>query len=82
MTCEHMEFDAQVVVNRLEDTGLFALDLKVWCKDCALPMEFPQQLPIGIDLHGVARSLSGQELRIAIVPTTRPDDWSDRPVQP
>ena len=76
--CEHPDFEANVVVNRLEDTKRFQLDLKVWCRECSLPFEFPEDLPIGIDLMGTARSVSGQELRIAIHPARNPDDWSDR----
>lgn len=80
--CPHPDFEAQVTVTRLADSGLFALDLKVWCKACALPFEFPDAIPIGIDLGGIARSVSGQELRVAIRPATRPDDWADHDYRP
>lgn len=80
VACVHPDFDAQVIVTRLEDSGLFSADVKVWCRVCALPFGFPESIPVGLDLHGIARSLSGQELRIAIAPTTLPDDWSDRPL--
>lgn len=80
--CEHPDFEAQVIVNRLEDSGLFSADIKVWCSACSLPFEWPESIPMGLDLSGVARSLSGQELRIAIRPATQPDDWSDRPITP
>jgi hypothetical protein len=76
--CAHPDFDAQVIVTRLEDSGLFSADVKVWCAACALPFEFPESIPIGLDLRGIARSLSGQELRVAIAPASWPDDWSDR----
>jgi hypothetical protein len=80
-SCAHPDFDAQVIVTRLEDSGLFTADVKVWCRSCSKPFEFPESIPVGIDLHGVARSLSGQELRTAIAPATWPDDWADRPVE-
>lgn len=79
--CQHVNFDAQNIVNRLEESGLFNMDVKVWCRDCSLPFEFPETISIGLDLHGVSRSLSGQELRIAIAPATWPDDWSDRDIR-
>lgn len=75
--CPHKNFESQAIINRLEDTGLFAMDLKTWCADCALPFEFPETIQIGLDLHGIARSVDGQELRVAIKPATRPDVWSD-----
>lgn len=79
--CKHENFEAQIIVNRLEDTGLFNADMKVWCRDCSKPFEFAKTIPIGLDLYGVARSVSGQELRVAINPATMPDDWADRKLE-
>jgi len=81
-TCEHPDFEAQVIVIRLEDSGRFNADLKIWCAACSLPFEFPESTAIGIDLGGIARSVSGQELRVALRPATQPDDWADRDLRP
>lgn len=80
--CVHPDFEALVNVTRMEDSGLFSADIKVWCAACALPFEWPESIPMGLDLHGIARSLSGQELRVAIRPATWPDDWSDSALRP
>jgi hypothetical protein len=79
--CSHPGFDCQCIVTRLEDSGLFSMDVKVWCAECALPFEFPSTIPVGLNLHGVARSLSAQELRVAISPAANPDDWSDQRIR-
>jgi len=68
--CPHENFHAEVVVNRLEDTGKFAAHIRIWCKHCDEPFVFLGDLPIGLDLSGVATSLDSRELRCGIYPET------------
>lgn len=67
MKCEHKNFSADVVVNRLEDTGRFNADVKIRCTDCDTPFRFIG-LPAGLDLNGAAVSVNGEEGRFAIAP--------------
>jgi len=65
--CEHKAFAANVAVNRLEDTGKFAADVTIRCRDCNLPFQFIG-LPCGLNSEGAAVSVDGTEARLAIVP--------------
>src|SRR5439155_15831666 len=65
--CEHKDFEANVVVNRLEDIGRFAADVTIRCKECSLPFQFVG-LPVGLNLDGATVSLDATEARLAIVP--------------
>ena len=65
--CKHEEFDAAVVVNRLEDSGRFMADVKIKCVQCGVPMVF-LGLPRGFDMNSAATDLHGTELRAAIHP--------------
>lgn len=67
MMCKHMEFDANVVVARLEDTGKFIAQFRINCRECGVPMQF-RGLTAGIHLDGACVSVDGLEARIAIVP--------------
>jgi hypothetical protein len=67
MNCEHMNFEADVVVNRLEDTGRFNADVRIKCVECGVPFRFIG-LPYGLDLNGAACSVDGTEGRFAIAP--------------
>lgn len=69
MMCEHKEFRADVIVNRLEDRGLFNADIKVTCAECGTPFRF-LGLPIGLDLYGSSMGVDGLEARLAIEPAT------------
>lgn len=65
--CEHKDFEAQVDINRLEDTGQFAADIRVRCSECNLPFQFIG-LPTGLNMEGAAVSADATEARLAIVP--------------
>ena len=65
--CEHKDFEANVVVNRLEDSGRFMADVTIRCKDCGTPFQFVG-LPVGLNLDGATVSLDATEARLAIVP--------------
>lgn len=66
-SCQHMNFDADVTVNRIEDTGRFNADVKIVCADCKVPFRFIG-LPTGLDMNGAAVSVDGCEGRFAIAP--------------
>lgn len=65
--CPHMNFSAHVVVNRIEDNGRFAADVRIKCADCGLPFQFMGLEP-GLDANGARVSLDGLEARMAICP--------------
>ena len=65
--CEHLNFTANVDVNRLVDSGRFQADVRIRCVDCGVPMRFIG-LPAGLDLNGAAVSVDGTEGRFAIAP--------------
>lgn len=70
--CEHLNFAAQVDVNRLTETiggpvTRYLADVRIKCADCGLPFEF-QGLKLGIDTGGCTMSLDGQEAHLAILP--------------
>ena len=67
--CKHLEFVAFVEVNRLEDSGRFAAEVRIECKDCKIPFVF-RGLPPGLNLDGAAMSIDGTEARLAIAPQT------------
>ena len=67
MSCSHKNFDAQVSVIRIEDTGRFMAEVRINCIDCGLPMNF-MGVKSGYDPNGAAVSLDGQELIIGIYP--------------
>jgi hypothetical protein len=65
--CEHMNFRANVTVNRMPDVRRFNADVKINCADCGLPFRFIG-LPCGVDLNGAAVSVGGTEARLCIAP--------------
>lgn len=66
-----MNFEAQVDVNRIEDTGRFSADVRIKCAECGKPMRFIG-LPMGLDMNGAAVSPDGTEGRFAIHPVNEP----------
>ena len=56
MSCEHKDFVAVVVVQRMEDTKAFFAEIRVKCAQCDLPFEF----------IGVKAGLSGAEPRCSL----------------
>lgn len=67
VNCKHENFTANVAVNRLEDIGRFAADVRIECVDCGVPMRFIG-LPCGVDLNGAAVNSDATEARLAIAP--------------
>lgn len=65
MKCKHLDFSANVKVNRLKDSGRFSADITIMCVDCKTPFRF-LGLPAGLDLDGAAVSVDGTEARLAI----------------
>lgn len=65
--CKHEEFDAAVVVARLEDVGRFVADVRIHCRQCKLPFQFLGLEP-GLNMNGTAVSPDGLEARMAITP--------------
>lgn len=63
--CKHERFEANVDVNRLEDSGRFCADVRIHCGQCKEPFRF-LGLPAGLDLNGAAVSVDGTEARLAI----------------
>lgn len=68
--CVHMNFTANVTVNRLEDNGQFNADVTIKCAECGIPFRF-LGLPMGMNLQGAAVSVDGLEARLAILPQAR-----------
>jgi hypothetical protein len=62
-----MNFDAQVRVARLEDSGRFVAEVRIHCVDCKTLFQFAG-LPPGVNLDGATVSLDGLEANIAIHP--------------
>lgn len=74
--CAHMNFDANVAVARLEDSGRFNAEIRIKCVDCQKPFRF-LGLKVGLDTAGAMMSPDGQEARIAIAPADEEQpDWS------
>lgn len=68
--CVHMNFNAIVEVNRLEDTGRFMADITIKCDDCGEPFQFLGVKP-GLDMQGAAVDMTGTELRVSILPNSQ-----------
>lgn len=67
MTCKHMNFEASVQVDRIEDKGRFMAEVRIKCTDCGTPMQFMGLKP-GFDPNGATVSLDGLEANIGIYP--------------
>jgi hypothetical protein len=67
MDCKHEDFNANVGVARLEDTGGFMAEITIKCSRCDLPFQFLGLEP-GLDMQGARVSIDGLEANIAIVP--------------
>ena len=65
--CPHANFNAQVDVNRMEDTGAFMSDIRISCRDCGLPFQFVG-VDTGVDFYHPMKSFSGEEMHAPIVP--------------
>lgn len=67
MQCSHEEFQGFIGVHRFADTespeGIrLSVELRVHCEACKAPVRFT--LPYGLNLHGAAMSLDGEEARL------------------
>ena len=69
-SCPHMNFQARVTVNRLEDVGRFTADVMIVCADCAEPFQFLGLKP-GVSSSGAYCSMDGLEARLAILPNSQ-----------
>lgn len=65
--CEHLEFNANVAVNRIVDKGAFTADIRITCRTCGLPFEFVG-VGYGSSPTEPRMSIDGQELRAPIIP--------------
>lgn len=68
--CDHADFTAQVVVNRLEGVR-FVAEIHINCSQCGTPFVF-FGLPAGLDIDGAAVSADGTEARLSIGPQGTP----------
>ena len=76
-SCKHMNFNATVTVNRLEDSGRFMAEVRIHCTECNLPFQFMGLEP-GVDLGGARVSLDGLEANLAICPQGKAPSPMDR----
>ena len=72
MKCDHMNFAANVAVNRIQEgeggpVTKYMADVTVKCADCGTPFRFIG-LPAGIDFKSPMVSVNGEELRAPIAP--------------
>ena len=65
--CEHEDFEASVVVDRLQDTKSFCADIRIVCRQCKEPFRFIG-VPAGLSCQRPMVSLDGLELRAPIEP--------------
>lgn len=77
MSCEHLDFSAQVDVFRRTDTGKpdakvvgFSADVKIACSHCGIPFHFLGVDP-GVSVNRPMVSPDATELRVAIDPGPR-----------
>lgn len=66
--CPHPDFTADVTVNRLEDVGGFAADVRIACSACNQPFAFIGA-PTGLSPDHPTSSVDGTELRAPIRPS-------------
>ena len=74
--CEHKEFEAEVTVNRIEDTGQFAADVHIKCIKCKKPFRF-LGLPGGVSMSYPTISIDATEARLPIAPGSLFEDWAN-----
>lgn len=67
MRCPHMNFQAFVTVNRLEDSGQFSADIRIKCQECNEPFRFIG-VPAGSSYERPMVSIDGLEMRAPIEP--------------
>lgn len=72
MTCQHLNFAAEVGVNRLTESEGgpvkgYCADVRIKCAECNLPFQFLGLEP-GYDSQGARVSLDGLQANIALTP--------------
>lgn len=70
--CEHLNFAAEVDVNRLPQVEggpvkRYVADVRIRCVECGVAFRFIG-LPAGLDLNGAAVSIDATEAHLAIAP--------------
>ena len=69
--CKHEEFNANVAVNRMEDTGAFVADIHIECRQCQEPFRF-LGVRAGLNFHSPTVSIDEIELHVPIEPQGEP----------
>lgn len=67
--CTHPQHAAFVAVNRMLDSGLFCVDVRIRCVECGIDFRFTG-LPSGVHPTQPMVSIDGTELRAPIEPET------------
>ena len=67
MSCKHLNFDAKVKVNRIEDLEKFVAELTISCVECQKPFRFVG-VPAGCSYERPTGSVDWLELRAPIEP--------------
>ena len=65
--CNHPDFDATVLVTRLEHTLSYVAEVKIHCIVCGMPFRF-KDLPAGISVTKSMCSIFGNEASLPISP--------------
>jgi len=65
--CKHLNFDAQVNVIRLEDSGSFMAEVKIECRECHTPFQF-LGMPMGLSFTKPMVEVMAVEARLPIKP--------------
>lgn len=71
--CPHMDFEAHVAINRIEDLGTFCAEVHIRCAHCKIPFKF-LGLPAGVCTGKPSVAIGGDEARLPIAPMTDEDD--------
>lgn len=66
-SCKHDNFQSNVAIVKLSESGKIVAEIRIYCVDCGLPMQF-KGLPAGYNVNGATTSIDALELRIGICP--------------
>jgi hypothetical protein len=69
-TCTHVEFAAEVDVNRLEDVGAFTADIRIRCLACDEPFVFVGPMKMGLSATEPRVNIDGSELHVPVQPSS------------
>ncbi len=70
--CKHPDFEVQVSVNKLMDTGRFQAEININCAVCKAPFTFLGLRKGVVNLNGAVVSPDGIQARMAIFPNGKP----------